>query len=246
MATARIDTLSAIPEEDPNKTLLDAAMKIINESGTVPQQPGFGDIIKSFRPSQGGGFGKGITKIGEYLNSPEGQQIIGGLISRDKPYGGAYMVDKAQDQIRQQNAFRISQNAPLSKGDRLKALIDLGKNQPEIIKAIAALKESGARVPLMQSETEKNKAEAAATPQKLELEKQMQAITAKKNELDYEASLRKLTDDEAKERQDLDIKQAELNQQAEVESKKHWFTSVKPTQIGKPSGRFTVTHVPKG
>ena len=85
-------------------------------------------IINAFKPSQGGGFWSGVGKIGEYLNTPEGKEIIGGLISKQNPYAGAYMVNNAEAQ----KQALMARNAPISNTDKMKMAVELAKTSGDL------------------------------------------------------------------------------------------------------------------
>ena len=87
-----------------------------------------GAIINAFKPSQGGGFWSGVGKIGEYLNTPEGKEIIGGLISKQNPYAGAYMVNNAEEQ----KQALMARNAPISNTDKMKMAVELAKTSGDL------------------------------------------------------------------------------------------------------------------
>ena len=80
-------------------------------------QPGFMDIYNGFKT---GGLSGGMAKVIDYLNSPEGKEIVGGLISKQNPYAGAYMVDKAEQQKQM-----MAQANMMSLNDKMKLATEL-------------------------------------------------------------------------------------------------------------------------
>ena len=97
--------------------------------GPEVSQPGFGDIYNSFKT---GGAKSGISKVVDYLNSPEGIQLVGGLVSHDKPYAGLSMVNNAQDQIKARQAYNMASKAPLSNSEKYKMAVEMSKNDAEL------------------------------------------------------------------------------------------------------------------
>jgi len=136
-ATAPTAKNSALPvkmdttnQDSVNTSIANMLQQGGNTSNFGVTGDSFGDIIKAFKPSQGGGFGAGIAKIGEYLNSPEGIEMIGGLISKQNPYAGLSMVNKGE-QMRQ---ALMQRNMPLAPADKAKLLAELSKNNVDIQK----------------------------------------------------------------------------------------------------------------
>ena len=97
--------------------------------GPEVSQPGFGDIYNSFKT---GGAKSGLSKVVDYLNSPEGIQLVGGLVSHDKPYAGLSMVNNAQDQIKARQAYNMASKAPLSNSEKYKMAVEMSKNDAEL------------------------------------------------------------------------------------------------------------------
>jgi len=125
MATAGVDTFTDQTDtDDLDEKLAKYVAEELSKEPVAPEnpQPGLGDIIKSFKRK--GGFGRGMGMIAKYIASPEGQQIIGGLISNYKPYAGKYLVDTAQNRMKANQESMAQYNTPISKSDRIKNAIE--------------------------------------------------------------------------------------------------------------------------
>ena len=111
--------------DTPQKSYINDIMGSLLAPTSNYNQPGFGDIINSFKT---GGVGAGVGKIDEYFNSPEGRQIIGGLVSAHNPYAGDYMVKQAE----QQKQLMAQRNMPISNVDKMKMAVELAKTSGDL------------------------------------------------------------------------------------------------------------------
>ena len=174
VSTPNMGTASNVPQPEPVASS-SALMKALKSLDTpTSSQPGFGDIINAFKE---GGAKSGFSKVGEYLNSPEGIQLIGGLVSSSKPYAGLSMVDSAQKSIQARNAANLAAQAPLSNADKYKLALEMSHNDVDLKMNMAKL---GLDWNKFNVESGQKNQEIGIQQQNSDIEKQKLAIEQKK------------------------------------------------------------------
>ena len=204
--------LDLYDENNPND-LNDLTNQLAKESATTPEvasdgsfmdtlkdliktptntQPGFDDIYNGFKE---GGVAGGVKSLANYLNSPDGQEIVGGLISKQNPYAGKFMVDNAE----QKKNIALQNNMPLSKSQLAPILAELYKTEQETGAKKGALGfdfekflvENGMKSKEFKETQNKNLNEKQLAEQRLALEAQT------KQDAQFEDSIKGLRPDDA-------------------------------------------------
>ena len=200
---------AATPIDEPASESFVKKLYSDNQPASAPTN--FGDVINSFvtpknDDQQPHGFMAGITKLGDYLATPEGRQLIGGLVSKQNPEAGLYMVNQAEKDRQRM----LEQNAPISKTDKYKMAMEGAKNIDEVKQRALSMgidwkkfmADMGIKESNLANETAKTEIErqnAAVSKQNADTDKARLGLENKKTEADiaktgYEEKVKPILD----------------------------------------------------
>ena len=150
--------------------------------GAIPGTTNLGDVYAGFagspsqngQPAQTGGVGKGISALLNYFASPEGKQIMSGIVSNKNPYMGQALNEQAAAQ--KQQGMTVAQAIQAQNMEKLKLQ---GQSLDEQNKAAAEASRSNATLNLEKAkfneEQNQHKTQNINEGKKIDIEQQNSA-----------------------------------------------------------------------
>ena len=147
--------------------------------GSIPGTTSLGDVYSGFtgtpaqgsQPAQSGGVGKGISALLNYFASPEGKQVMAGIVSNKNPYMGEALNQQAAAQ--KQQGMTVVQAIQAQNMEKLKLQ---GQGLDEQNKAAAEASRSNATLNLEKAkfseEQNQHKTQNINEGKKLDIEQQ--------------------------------------------------------------------------